>query len=141
MDHVSTPVGCRPQLRHTRKGPTPVRSSITDLSTVSSLLQCAALACRTQIVQEQPPDFWCVADCLELANGELWKVAETLLAVADRIEPDDATEDTDSGKDDAEDDQSAENSDTTDEEPDDPEEDPDQSRDSSDGGSGLLVVV
>jgi hypothetical protein len=137
----SKPADSLSQLRRTVSRSTPVRSSITDLSTVSSLLQCAALACRTQIVQEQPPDFWCVADCLELANGELWKVAETLLAVADRIEPDDATEDTDSGKNCSGDDRATENPDMIDEEPDDSEEDPDQSRDSSDGGSGLLVVV
>jgi hypothetical protein len=141
MDHVSTPTGCRPQFRRTVDGPMPVRSSLADLSTVSSLLQCAALACRTQIAQEKPPDFWCVADCLELANGELWKVAETLLAVADRIEPDDATEATHGGKNCSGDDRATENPHTIDEEPDDSEDDPDRSDDSFDGGSGLLVVA
>lgn len=95
MNYRFTPTNCRPQFRHTASASTPVRTSITDLSTVSSILQCAALACRTTIVQEQPPDFWCVADCLEIANNELWKAVEALQSVADRIEPDDTPQCTD----------------------------------------------
>lgn len=78
MVYHITPVVCEAQSPAYGGGPGTVHDCIASLSTVSSILQCAILACRTERVGTNPVDFWSVADCLNLADRELWRVVEYL---------------------------------------------------------------
>ncbi len=140
-----TPTGCRVRPRRPASGSTPVRASITALSSVSSLLQCAALACRTEIIADTPPDFWCVADTLELANSELWRAVEALEGVADTFEPADTPEATHGGNEDTSEGhpegRNATDDDDDQEEPDDADQDDGAPWGGPIGGPGFVAMI